>query len=130
MALTIGPTTAANAIGHKVADTVVACIMASPALDSPFPLIMAIHTNQIRKLYDKLNIAEAAVVAQPRTLRSGLNGSLHNIRRVYLPRCVCGRGVETAKHVLLECTRWSKQRAELRRAVGNRFNDMSYMLGG
>lgn len=49
MALTIGPTTAAKAIGHKVADTVAACIMAFPALDSAAPFMMAIHAPKTGK---------------------------------------------------------------------------------
>ncbi|EKG08948.1 hypothetical protein MPH_14100 [Macrophomina phaseolina MS6] len=90
----------------------------------------ALSQNHTRKLYDKLNAAEAAVIAQLRTSRSRLNESLHKIRRVDSSRCACGRGEETAKHFLLECTRWSEQRAELQRAVGKRFGDISYMLGG
>lgn len=49
IALAIGTTTAAKAIGHKVADTVVACTMASPALDSAFPFIMAMQAPKTGK---------------------------------------------------------------------------------
>lgn len=50
----------------------------------------ALPQNHTRKLYDKLKVAEAAVIAQLRTSRSRLNESLHKIRRAGSPRCACG----------------------------------------
>jgi hypothetical protein len=44
--------------------------------------------------------------------------------------CEWGRGDETVEHVLLACPRWTDQRRALRTLVGDRCNDVPFLLGG
>jgi hypothetical protein len=44
--------------------------------------------------------------------------------------CQCGEGEESVQHVLLHCPRWTIARAELQAVAGNRWGDVSYLLGG
>lgn len=44
--------------------------------------------------------------------------------------CDCGQNEDTSRHLLLECQRWEEKRKVLRPKVGNRWGDLSYMLGG
>jgi hypothetical protein len=44
--------------------------------------------------------------------------------------CLCGMAVETAQHFLFECPNWTQDREQLRVAIGERWADLSYALGG
>jgi hypothetical protein len=44
--------------------------------------------------------------------------------------CQCDEGEELIQHVLLYCPRWAAVRAELQAAAGERWGDVSYLLGG
>ncbi|KAH7028254.1 hypothetical protein B0J12DRAFT_584353, partial [Macrophomina phaseolina] len=45
-------------------------------------------------------------------------------------QCECGQGMETVRHVLLVCPQWQQARSDLASIVGERWGDVSYMLGG
>ena len=42
----------------------------------------------------------------------------------------CGKGEETIEHVLLLCLKWTEERKYLRKSVGDRCNDVPFLLGG
>ena len=66
-------------------------------------------------------------------LRSGinrLNKYLAKINAVQSDQCKCGKGEESVDHFLFRCPRWSIYRREIRRLVGRRWGDTSYLLGG
>jgi hypothetical protein len=59
-----------------------------------------------------------------------LNKSLYqkNLRESAL--CGYGKGDETIDHVLLTYLRWAIDRKTLRDIVGDRYNDIPFLLGG
>jgi hypothetical protein len=59
-----------------------------------------------------------------------LNKSLYqkNLRESAL--CRCGKGDETIDHVLLTCLRWAVDQKILCDIVGDRYNDVPFLLGG
>jgi hypothetical protein len=59
-----------------------------------------------------------------------LNQSLYRLRIVDTADCQYGKGKESIQHVLLYYLRWTTARAELQVVVGDRWGDMSYLLGG
>ena len=73
---------------------------------------------------------EASVLIQMRTGHCRLNQSLHRLKIVDTADCQCGKGEESVQHVLLHCPRWIAARAELQAAAGDRWGDVSYLLGG
>jgi ribonuclease HI len=73
---------------------------------------------------------EASVLIQMRTGHCRLNQSLHRLRIVDTADCQCGEGEESIQYVLLHCPRWTAARAELQAAAGDRWGDVSYLLGG
>jgi hypothetical protein len=73
---------------------------------------------------------EALVLIQVRTRHCRLNQSLHRLKIVDTADCQCGEGEESVQHVLLHCPRWTIARAELQAVAGNRWGDVSYLLGG
>ncbi len=68
------------------------------------------------KLHAQLRKAESSIITQIRTGRNGLAAFL-NKRRVQdfpSPICPCGQARETAKHVIVHCSRFTERRAALR----------------
>jgi hypothetical protein len=65
-----------------------------------------------------------------RTRYCRLNQSLFRLRIVDTADCQCGEGEESIQHVLLYYPIWTAIRAELQAAAGDRWGDVSYLLGG
>jgi hypothetical protein len=59
-----------------------------------------------------------------------LDQSLYRLRIVDTADCQYGEGEESIQYVLLHCLRWTAVRAKLQVAAGDRWGDMSYLLGG
>jgi hypothetical protein len=59
-----------------------------------------------------------------------LNKSLHRLKIVDTADCQYGKGEESIQYVLLHYPRWTTVRAELQAAAGDRWGDVSYLLGG
>jgi hypothetical protein len=59
-----------------------------------------------------------------------LNQSLYRLRIVDTTDCQYGEGEESIQHVLFYYPRWTAIRAEFQAAAGDRWGDMSYLLGG
>jgi hypothetical protein len=81
-------------------------------------------------LYNSLSPQEAHALVQCRTDHSYLQTYLHRIKQAPSAVCSCGHGEETVHHVILVCRKWDVQRASLRQKIGERWGDLSFMLGG
>jgi hypothetical protein len=82
-----------------------------------------------RHLYDSLPRNRAYLLTQLRTGHSWLatHAKRHGFRDD--DKCQCG-AKETVVHVLVDCPRLKSLRQQLRRKIGEAFNDISAMLGG
>jgi hypothetical protein len=45
-------------------------------------------------------------------------------------KCSCRNDEETIRHLILSCPRWTDERRELRKTVGERSRDVPYLLEG
>lgn len=95
-----------------------------------FRLDKALPGKHTIALYDALSAGQARILVQARTNHTHLLEFKARMRAVPSNECECGKGVETVRHVLLECERWAIYRSELRTEAGSRWGDLSYMLGG
>ena len=93
-------------------------------LDSALP---GKHTLQ---LYGPLSREDAGILAQARTGHTHLNEYRARIKQAESALCECGGGVESVKHVILQCPTWTTARQRLREAAGDRWGDVSFLLGG
>ena len=82
------------------------------------------------RLYGSLNREDAGVLAQARTGHTHLRQYLARVHRIDSAVCECGDGVESVKHVILYCPMWAPQRDRLKKAAGDRWGDVSFLLGG
>ena len=76
------------------------------------PLLKAL-TRKSRKLYLGLRKAHSSVLIQLRTDRIGLNQYLHKIGIAESQDCTCGEGVQSPKHIFLECRMLVRLRNEM-----------------
>ena len=81
-------------------------------------------------LYGNISSEEASVLIQARSGHCRLNQSLYRLKIVDTADCQCGEGEETIQHVLLHCPRWTAARVELQAAAGDRWGEVSHLLGG
>lgn len=77
-----------------------------------------------------LSSDDAFILVQARTEHCGLNACLFRKKLADSPACECGRGDETALHVLLRCNLYAEARKASWEAAGDRWGDASYLLGG
>jgi ribonuclease HI len=70
------------------------------------------------RVYRGLGKALSSVMVQMRTGRIGLSGFLTKIGIHESARCGCDEGIQTPKHVLLECAFYSDLRGEMLEKVG------------
>lgn len=91
----------------------------------------ALPGRHTKVLYDRLTRPKATVLAQLGTGKCKLKSYLYAIKAEGSNLCECGQ-IETVKHVVLDCRKWSIERRELRAAVKDksRWGDLSYLLGG
>jgi ribonuclease HI len=94
------------------------------AIDSALP---GKHTLQ---LYDMLSHEDAGILAQARTGHTHLNEYLARVKRADSAACACQGGAESVKHVILHCQMWTTQRQPLKEAAGERWGDVSFLVGG
>jgi hypothetical protein len=82
------------------------------------------------KLHEGLRKAESSLAIQLRTGINGLDAFLFQARvpSVSSSLCSCGKGRQTAKHVLIFCPHHSRARHELRDELGH-LPDFSRLLG-
>lgn len=84
----------------------------------------------IATVYNALSAEEASVLAQCRTGHSRLKSDLYRMKMVDSAGCECGATRETIKHVIYECPLLRGDRQIAIEAVGHRWRDLSYILGG
>jgi len=94
------------------------------AIDSALP---GRHT---LRLYGALSREDAGILAQARTGHAHVREYLARTHQIDSATCECNHGVESVKHVLLHCPLWTSQRRQLRAAAGDRWGDVSFLLGG
>jgi ribonuclease HI len=83
----------------------------------------------VRKLYDHLPQQRASLLAQLRTGHNWLKSFRKRVKHSDSNRCEYG-AVETLVHVFIDCPNLREPRRQLRKAIGDRFNDLTIMLGG
>lgn len=86
-----------------------------------------------KSLYDSLSRPQAALLVQLRTGHIRLNRFLQRAGHLESNACGCGddgSDGETVEHFLFQCPRWGFLRQEMRTAMGSRYGDISYALGG
>ena len=103
-----------------------------PALSGryTYKLDAALPGKHVLKLYGMLSREEASILAQARTGHARVNAYLARIKAVEDSKCECGAGAETVGHVLLWCERWNHLRDGFKERAGQRWGDISYLLGG
>ena len=82
------------------------------------------------RIYSTLSHKEASILMQARTGHTHLNSYLKRIRTTDTARCEYGAEKETVKHVLLVCPLWQTLRQKLKDEAKERWNDLSFLLGG
>jgi ribonuclease HI len=82
------------------------------------------------RLYGALTSDQASILIQARTGHCRLNQYLSRMGVVEDAKCSCGIDEETIRHIICVCPLWTEQRKTLRAAAGNRWGDVSYLLGG
>ncbi len=103
----------------------------SSAKSPPNPdLVEAPPGTDVLKLHEGLRTAESSLAIQLRTGTNGLDAFLFQARvpSVPSPLCSCGRGRQTAKHVLIFGPKYEGARHELRDEQGH-LPDFSKLLG-
>jgi hypothetical protein len=79
---------------------------------------------------NSLSAVEASVLIQCRTGHSWLRINLYRMRPSDTAGCECGATRETIIHVIYECPLLQNDRQVAIKAVGHRWRDLSYILGG
>lgn len=96
----------------------------------------ALPGKHTKYLYDKLSRRQAAFLIQLRTGHIRLNRYLQRVGHLESNACGCredgddGDDGETVKHFLFHCPEWRFLRREMKSAMGSRYGDVSYALGG
>ena len=90
----------------------------------------ALPGSHITTVYNALSAEEASILAQCRTGHSRLKSDLYRMKLVDSAGCECGATRETIKHVIYECPLLREDRQIAIEAVGHRWRDLSYILGG
>jgi hypothetical protein len=81
------------------------------------------------RLYGAFSSEQASILIQARTGHCRLNQYLSRIGIVEEAKCPCGTDDETVPHVLYVCPLWATQRKTLQAVAGDRWGDVSYLLG-
>src|SRR5271156_313408 len=82
----------------------------------------------VRRLHEGRQKAHSAILTQLRTGKIGFNAFLHErkVPTVLSPRCLCGTGAMTVRHILLACPNWKDLRDEYIRPL--KTTDLSSIL--
>ena len=96
----------------------------------PRDLDKALPQKHMVVVYNQLRMEEAKILTQLRTNFSSLNQHLTQLRVVESAACQCGDETESTMHLSFYCPQWIEERVLLREAMGNRWADLSFALGG
>ncbi len=87
----------------------------------------ALPRNHTWNLYNSLSSQEAGIL---RTDHNHLKKYLYQRKLSESDMCECGQNEDTSRNLILECQRREGERQVLRPKIGDRWGDLSYMLGG
>ncbi len=90
----------------------------------------AIPGRHTLKLYNAFKRIEANILVQLRTGMARLNGYLYQIGVAEMAICPCEQAVETVKHFLFRCSKWTQQRTQLYQTTETKRGNLSFYLGG
>ena len=90
----------------------------------------ALPNEHMTQVYNVLSWEEAGILSQLRTDHTPLKGFLRRIGAKESATCECGATVESTQHYLFHCPQWENERNRLREAMGDRWGDLAYALGG
>ena len=90
----------------------------------------ALPGKHVKRLYDQLPRTQASILAQLQTGHARVNTFLYRIGKIASNECECLEMSETVEHFLFHCKIWEDLRAEMKTAMGQRYGDLSYALGG
>jgi len=93
-------------------------------------LDQALPRRHTLRLYGAFSSEQASILIQARTGHCRLNQYMSHIGKIEKVKCCCGIDDETIRHVLCVCPLWAIQRKTLQAVAGNRWGDVSYLLGG
>lgn len=98
----------------------------------PDPIDNAVHGRHTLRLHGALEPRGHGnfILAQARTGHTHLRQYLAHVHRIDSAVCECGGGVESVNHVILYCPVWAPQGECLEKAAGDRWGDVSFLLGG
>ena len=85
-------------------------------------------TKTVLLKYAGLRRAIAACLVQMRTGKIALTDYLHVIGRAETNKCSCQLGLQTVRHVLMECPKWRNLRTEIW-GITPRDKDLAELLG-
>ncbi len=87
----------------------------------PTPPPLKHHLADVLALHQHLRKPEPSLVVQLRTGKNGFNAFLYQalVPTVPSPPCSCGRGSQTAKHILIHCSMFSAAWSQLRDSQGH-----------
>jgi hypothetical protein len=80
--------------------------------------------------HGRFSSEQASILIQARTGHCHLNQYLSRVGIVEEAKCPYGTDDETVRHVLCVCPLWAVQRKTLQAVAGDRWGDVSYLLGG
>ena len=113
-----------NAVEADIPETTITWGRYTYTLDSALPGKLTLQ------LYGPLSREDAGILAQARTGHTHLNEYRPRIKQTESALCECDRGVESVKDVILLCQTWTTARKRLREAAGDRWGNVSFLLGG
>ena len=80
---------------------------------APTKCLVQAPNKKTLRLYDSLSKPQCANLTQMRTMRIGLRHFLFKIKATDSDRCSCDEGLQTPRHVVMECPHYIKLRAKM-----------------
>jgi hypothetical protein len=105
-------------------------ILESTGLVKALPHVTASHPTPVVFGDDGLNRHEASTSAQLRTNHKALRGFHFAIQQSDGGTCACGEESKSVRYFFFQCRRCDQLRSDMIQAMGDRFADLEFALGG